>query len=85
MHFSFPFDRWEAGAIGQEAAAELLGMSVRSFQRWKDRYEASGEARLVDRRGGPSPRRAPQEELERMLGLYRDNTPTSRSSISTSS
>jgi len=72
MRFSCVFDRWEAGAIGQEAAAELLGMSVRSFQRWKDRYEASGEAGLVDRRGGPSPRRAPQEELERMLGLYRD-------------
>jgi len=103
MRFSCVFDRWEAGEIGQ-AAAELLGMSVRSLQRWKDRYEASGEAGLVDRRGGPSRRRAPQEELERMLGLYRDkygatiwmgdshpdcraatNTPTSRSSISTSS
>ena len=72
MRFSCVFDRWEAGEIGQEAAAELLGMSVRSFQRWKDRYEASGEAGLVDRRGGPSRRRAPQEELERMLGLYRD-------------
>ncbi len=47
-------------------------MSVRSFQRWKDRYEAAGEAGLVDRRGGPSPRRAPEEEVERMLGLYRD-------------
>ena len=47
-------------------------MSVRSFQRWRERYEADGEAGLVDRRGGPSPRRAPQEELERMLGLYRD-------------
>jgi len=72
MRFSCVFDRWEAGEIGQEAAAELLGMSVRSFQRWRDRYEACGEAGLVDRRGGPSPRRAPQEELERMLGLYRD-------------
>jgi len=72
MRFACVFDRWEAGEIGQEAAAELLGMSVRSFQRWKDRYEATGEAGLVDRRGGPSRRRAPQEELERMLGLYRD-------------
>lgn len=72
MRFSCVFDRWEAGEIGQEAAAELLGMSVRSFQRWKDRYEASGEAGLVDQRGGPSRRRAAQEELERMLGLYRD-------------
>ena len=56
----------------QEPAAELLGMSVRSFQRWRERYETDGEAGLVDRRGGPSPRRPPEEEVERMLGLYRD-------------
>jgi transposase len=72
MRFSAIWDRWEGGEIRQEAAAELLGMSLRTFQRWSDRYEAEGEAGLVDRRGGPSPRRAPQEELERMLGLYRD-------------
>jgi transposase len=72
MRFSAIWDRWEGGEIGQEAAAELLGMSVRTFQRWSGRFDAEGEAGLVDRRGGPSPRRAPQEELERMLGLYRD-------------
>ena len=72
MRFSTVFDRWEAGSITQEGAAELLGMSVRSFQRWKERYEAEGGVGLIDRRGGPSPRRAPEEELERMLGLYRD-------------
>lgn len=72
MRFSAIWDRWESGEIGQETAAELLGMSVRSFQRWKDRYEAAGETGLVDRRNVRSPRRAPQEELERMLGLYRD-------------
>jgi len=72
MRFSAIWDRWESGEVGQDAAAELLGMSVRSFQRWKDRYEAEGEAGLVDRRGGPSARRSPQEEVERMLGLYRD-------------
>ena len=72
MRFSTIWDRWESGEIGQDAAAELLGMSVRTFQRWSDRYEAEGEVGLVDRRGGPSPRRSPQEEVERMLGLYRD-------------
>ena len=40
----------ESGEIGQDAAAELLGMSVRSFQRGKDRCEAEGKAGLVDRR-----------------------------------
>ena len=57
MRFSTILDRWDAGEMTQEAAAELLGMSVRSFQRWKERYEADGEAGLVDRRGSPSPRR----------------------------
>ena len=72
MRFSTILDRWDTGEMTQETAAELLGMSVRSFQRWRERYEAGGEAGLVDRRGFPSRRRAPQEEVERMLGLYRD-------------
>lgn len=37
MRFSTILDRWESGEIRQDAAAELLGMSVRSFQRWKER------------------------------------------------
>ena len=72
MRFSTILDRWDAGEMTQETAAELLGMSVRSFQRWKERYGTDGEAGLADRRGCPSPRRAPAGELERMLGLFRD-------------
>ena len=56
MRFSAIWDRWESGEIGQDAAAELLGMSVRSFQRWRERYEACGEAGLVDQRGWRHPR-----------------------------
>lgn len=73
MRFSSLLERTEAKEITQEEAAEILGMSVRTFQRWSDRYEAEGEAGLADRRlGRASPKRVPQEELERMLGLYRD-------------
>lgn len=73
MRFSSLLDRQERGEITQDEAAGYLGMSVRSFQRWRDRYAAEGEAGLGDRRiGRPSPKRAPEEELERMLGLYRD-------------
>jgi transposase len=51
----------------------MLGINVRTFQRWAVRYEAEGDDGLVDRRiGRRSPKRAPEEELERMLGLYRD-------------
>lgn len=73
MRFSSLLDRQERGEITQEEAAELLGVHVRTFQRWADRYEEEGERGLADRRlGQPSPKRAPQAELERMLGLYRD-------------
>jgi transposase len=73
MRFSSLLERQERGEITQAEAAEMLGVHVRTFQRWSARYEDEGEAGLADRRmGRRSPRRAPQEELERMLGLYRD-------------
>jgi len=73
MRFSNLLDRTEAKELTQAAAAELLGVNVRTFQRWAERYEAEGDDGLVDRRmGRRSPRRAAEEELERMLGLFRD-------------
>lgn len=73
MRFSSLLERAESKELTQAAAAEMLGMSVRTFQRWAQRFEAEGDDGLVDRRmGRRSPRRAPEEELERMLGLYRD-------------
>jgi transposase len=73
MRFESLVGRWDRGEITQVEAAEMLGVSVRTFQRWADRYEEAGLEGLADRRlGRASARRAPQEELERMLGLYRD-------------
>jgi transposase len=73
MRFSSFLERTEAKELTQEAASELLGISVRTFQRWAERFEAEGDDGLVDRRmGRRSPRRAPEEDLERMLGLFRD-------------
>jgi transposase len=53
-------------------AAELLGVSERTFRRWRDRHRDEGSTGLSDRRLLPSLRRAPVVEIERMLGLYRD-------------
>jgi transposase len=73
MRFSDLLDRTEAKELTQAAAAEVLGINVRTFQRWAERFEAEGDDGLVDlRMGRRSPRRAPEEELERMLGLFRD-------------
>lgn len=73
MRFSSLLDRTVSKDLTQEAASEMLGVSVRTFQRWAVRYEAEGCDGLADRRmGRRSPRRAPEEEVERMLGLFRD-------------
>jgi transposase len=73
MRFSSLLERTGSKDLSQEAAAEMLGISVRTFQRWAVRYEAEGDDGLCDRRlGRRSPKRAPQEELERMLGLFGD-------------
>jgi len=66
-------DRTESKELTQEAAAELLGINVRTFQRWAERFEAEGDDGLVDLRMGRDRRGvAPEEELERMVGLFRD-------------
>jgi transposase len=54
-------------------AAEILGISDRSMRRWRERLEESGYDGLFDRRRGqPSPKRVPVGEVERVLGLYRE-------------
>ena len=73
MRFGALLERQEEGSLSQVEAAEMLGMSERSFRRWRDRLREEGEAGLADRRlGKPSSRRAASEEISRMLGLYRE-------------
>jgi transposase len=72
MRFTDVLGRTERSELSQLEAAELLGISERTFRRWRDRHREDGEAGLSDRRLQPSPRRAPVREIERMLGLYRD-------------
>jgi transposase len=73
MRFEDLLWRHERGELGQEAAAEMLGISDRTFRRWRDRLEDEGPAGLADRRLRPSSRRASPAEIERMLGLYRSH------------
>lgn len=54
-------------------AAEILGITPRGLRRIRQRMERFGYEGLVDmRRGRPSPRRTPVEEIERILELYRE-------------
>lgn len=71
MRFEDVLGRHERGELSQDEAAEMLGISGRTFRRWRDRYREDGEDGLLDRRvGKPSPRQAPESELARMRGLY---------------
>jgi len=71
MRFDDLLGRHERGELGQEAAAEMLGISDRTFRRWRDRLVDEGAAGLCDRRLAPSKRRADTGEIDRMLELYR--------------
>lgn len=74
MRFEGLLDRHERGELGQEEAAEMLGISERTFRRWRDRLRDEGPVGLRDRRiGRPSSRRAAVEEIQRMLGLYEEH------------
>ncbi len=72
MRFEDVLGRTERSELSQMEAAELLGVSERTFRRWRDRHREEGLTGLADRRLRPSLRRAPVAEIERMLGLYRD-------------
>ena len=66
-------NRWELAELNQEEAAELLGVSERTFRRWTRRYEEEGEAGLLDRRlGRASGRRVPTDRAEEVERLYRE-------------
>src|ERR1700740_186917 len=73
MRFEGLLERHERGALSQGEAAEMLGVSERTFRRWRDRLRDEGPEGLRDRRiGKPSSRRAAAAEILRMLGLYEE-------------
>src|SRR5260370_38354197 len=74
MGFEALLDRHERGDLSEAEAAEILGIRERTFRRWRDRMRDEGPLGLSDRRlSKPSSRRAAVEEIQRMLGLYREN------------
>jgi len=72
MRFEEIHDRFYRGSLSSSEAADWLGVSERTFRRWRQRYEEEGLEGLLDRRlGRESPHRVPAEETERVLDLYR--------------
>jgi transposase len=71
MRFEDVVGRLYEGRLSCEEAADLLGMSVSSFYRWRQRFEAKGIEGLADGRlGKASGRRAGVDEVARLLDLF---------------
>src|SRR3954451_10427794 len=65
IKFRSVLDRYESSELNQIEAAELLGVTERTFRRWCHRYEEGGDAGLLDRRlGGVSGKRVPVDCAE---------------------
>ncbi len=71
MKFEDVYGRTYRGELSQQEAAEILGISERTFRRWRDRYQAEGAEGLYDRRlGRVSARRAGVDEVAALLRLF---------------
>lgn len=71
MRFEELYARRQRRDLTMAEAAEILGVTERTFRRWSVRYEAEGAAGLADRRlGRASARAVPVDEALRMVTLY---------------
>ncbi len=71
MKFAEILGRTRSRTLSQAEAASVLGVSERTFRRWRDRYDAEGAEGLYDRRlGRVSARRAPVDEVMGVLELF---------------
>lgn len=72
IKFRSVLDRYESSELNQIDAADLLGITERTFRRWCQRYEEGGAAGLLDRRmGQASGKRVPADRGEEVEALYR--------------
>ncbi|MDQ1290659.1 MAG: hypothetical protein QG615_449 [Nitrospirota bacterium] len=71
MRFEELYARQQRRELTMGDAAEMLGVTERTFRRWRGRYEAEGAEGLQDRRlGRASARAVPVDEALRMVTLY---------------
>jgi len=72
MRFEEAYSGWRQRRLTQEDAAMILGVNVRTFRRYVDRYEEYGLEGLADKRlTQASHRRAAVDEVMALVDLYR--------------
>ena len=71
MKFEEVLERTTRRQLSQSEVASILGVSERTFRRWRDRFEADGAEGLYDRRlAGVSARRVPVDTVMEVLELF---------------
>ena len=71
MRFEELYGRRQRRELTMTEAAEMLGITERTFRRWSGRYDTEGVEGLQDRRlGRASARTVPVDEALRMVTLY---------------
>jgi transposase len=74
MRFEEAYGVWQGKRLTQEKAAQILGVSDRTFRRYVGRYEDSGLEGLVNKRlSQDSHRRAPVDEVMALQEMYRED------------
>lgn len=74
MRFEEVYGGWQGNQLTQEEAAQILGVSDRTFRRYIGRYEDSGLDGLADKRlSQASHRRAPVDEVITLQEKYRQD------------
>jgi len=72
MRYEESYERWQTKQLMQEEAAQLLGVSARTFRRYVESYEEAGLEGLLDKRlNEVSHRRAPVDEVVRLEALHK--------------
>jgi len=73
MKFEEIYGRTVRRELSQFEASSILGISERTFRRWRDRFETDGAEGLYDRRlGQAANNRVPVDEVSTVLELYDD-------------
>jgi transposase len=71
MKFEDIYDRTQRRELSQYEASSILGVSERTFRRWRDRFEYEGAQGLYDKRlGRVSARRVPVDTVIEVLELF---------------
>lgn len=72
MRFEEIQEQFRSGRLSCDEAAELLGVSLSTFYRYRCRFDDEGAEGLADRRlGKVSNRRAPVDEVTTVLNLFK--------------